>query len=305
MLMRFSLKESWSFAKEMFQAYSDDDCFTLGAALSYYTVFSLAPILIIVIAITGFIFGPDAVRGEIYHQLDGLLGPGNAAQIQQLVRNAYQSQSGTVATVIGIITLVFGATGVFNQLKKSLNIIWQMKAEAKSGVLRFVLDRLVSFAMVVALGFVLLVALVVEGLAASLGQYLERLLPSLSGPLVITVNFVITLVLTSLIFACIYRFLPDARVRWADVIVGSLVTSLLFALGRLGIGLYLSQSNIGQTYGAAGFLVVLLTWVYYSSQILFLGAEFTYVYARRYGKGIRPSANAVKVERKEEEVSGE
>ncbi|SDK23961.1 membrane protein [Catalinimonas alkaloidigena] len=303
--MRFSLKESWSFLKEMFQAYSDDDCFTLGAALSYYTVFSLAPILIIIIALVGFIFGPDAVRGEIYHQLDGLLGPENAAQIQSLVRNAYQSQSGIVATVIGIITLVFGATGVFTQLKKSLNIVWQMKAEAKSGILRFALDRLVSFAMVVAIGFVLLVALVVEALAASLSDYLEQLIPAFSGPLVVTVNFAITLVLTSLIFACIYKFLPDAKVRWSDVMVGSLVTSLLFALGRLGIGLYLSKSNVGETFGAAGFLVVLLTWVYYSSQILFLGAEFTYVYARRYGSGIQPSANAVKVERNEVEVPDE
>lgn len=284
-----------SFIKEIFQAYSDDDCFTLGAALSYYTVFSLAPILFIVISITGTVFGPDAVRGEIYHQLEGFLGNEYAQQVQNLIRNAYQYRSGLVEAILGFITLIFGATGVFTQLKKSLNVIWEMKVEARNGIAAFLFDRFMSFTVVMAIGFVLLLAFMIEAVVTFLWQFIELWLPYISTFLLISINFVTSIVLTTLFFAFIYKFLPDAMIRWSDVILGALVTALLFSLGKLGIALYLSKSNAGAAFGTSGFLVVLLMWVYYSSQILFLGAEFTYVYAKRYGSGINPSKYGVKV----------
>ncbi len=301
--MQQIFKNIWSFTKEMIQEYNEDDCFTLGAALSYYTVFSIAPIIVIIIAAAGFIFGPEAIRGEVYDKLSGLLGAEVAEQIQNLVKNAYQSNAGVVATVIGLVTLVFGATGVVNQLKKSLNMVWDMKATPKNGLLQFALDRVMSLAMILAIGFILLVALVIEGIVAALSDRIEQLLPSVSGPLLVSINFVISLILTGLLFSLILKYLPDARVAWRDVITGGIFTALLFALGRFGIGLYMAKSNVGETFGAAGFLVVLLVWVYYSSQILFLGAEFTNVYARRYGSKILPSANSIKVRRTEVEVS--
>ena len=294
----------WSFAQELVKEYQEDDCFTLGAALSYYTIFSIAPIIVIIIAVAGFVFGPDAVQGELYDKLSGLVGSEAATQIQDLVRKSYQSDAGIIATVVGIITLVFGATGVVNQLKKSLNIIWEMKAVPKNGILKFLLDRVLSLGLILALGFILLVTLVIEGVVAALSSQIETLVPSISGPLLVAVNFVISLLLTGGLFAFIFKLLPDARIHWADAFKGGVFTAVLFALGRIGIGYYLAQGNISETFGAASFLVILLVWVYYSSQILFLGAEFTQVYARRYGARIEPTRNSVRVKRTEVTVEG-
>ena len=293
------LKTVWSFAQELFQEYQEDDCFTLGAALSYYTIFSIAPIIVIVIAVAGFVFGPNAVQGELYGNLAGLVGGDAATQIQDLVKKSYQSDAGVIATVIGVVTLVFGATGVVNQLKKSLNIIWEMKAVPKNGIIKFLFDRVLSLGLILSLGFVLLVTLVIEGVVAALSDQIEALVPAVSGPFLIAVNFLISLLLTGSLFAFIFKWLPDARVHWGDAFRGGVFTAVLFALGRIGIGYYLAQGNISETFGAASFLVILLVWVYYSSQILFLGAEFTQVYARRYGAQIYPTSNSVRVKRTE------
>lgn len=294
----------WSFAQELVKEYQEDDCFTLGAALSYYTIFSIAPIIVIIIAVAGFVFGPSAVQGELYDNLAELVGSDAATQIQDLVKKSYQSDAGILATVIGIVTLVFGATGVVNQLKKSLNIIWEMKAVPKNGIVKFLLDRLLSLGLILTLGLILLVTLVVEGLVAALSDQIEALVPAVSGPLLVAVNFMVSLLLTGGLFTFIFKLLPDARVHWADAFRGGVFTAILFALGRIGIGYYLAQGNVGETFGAASFLVILLVWVYYSSQILFLGAEFTQVYARRYGARIYPSGNAVRVKRTEVTVEG-
>ena len=289
----------WSFVQELIKEYQKDDCFTLGAALSYYTIFSIAPIIVIIIAVAGFVFGPEAVQGELYDNLAGLVGDDAATQIQDLVRKSYQSDASILATVIGIVTLVFGATGVVNQLKKSLNIIWEMKAVPKNGVLKFLLDRILSLGLILTLGFVLLVTLVIEGIVAALSSQIEALVPAISGPFLVTANFMISLLLTGGLFAFIFKLLPDARIRWSDAFRGGVFTAILFALGRIGINYYLAQGNVGETFGAASFLVILLVWVYYSSQILFLGAEFTQVYARRYGTRIYPTSNSVRVKRTE------
>ena len=289
----------WSFIKELVEEYQKDDCFTLGAALSYYTIFSIAPIIVIIIAVAGFVLGPDAVQGELYDNLAGLVGDDAARQIQNLVVKSYQSDAGIIATVIGIITLVFGATGVVNQLKKSLNIIWEMKAVPKNGIIKFLLDRVLSLGLILTLGFILLVTLVIEGIVAALSSEIEALIPAISGPFLVTVNFIISLLLTGGLFAFIFKLLPDARIHWADAFRGGVFTAILFALGRIGINYYLAQGNVGETFGAASFLVILLVWVYYSSQILFLGAEFTQVYARRYGTRIYPTSNSVRVKRTE------
>ena len=294
----------WDFAKELFQEYQEDDCFTLGAALSYYTVFSIAPIIVIVIAVAGFVLGPRAVQGELYENLSGLVGSDAATQIQDLVKKSYQSDAGIIATVIGIVTLVLGATGVVNQLKKSLNIIWEMKAVPKNGILKYLIDRVLSLGLILTLGLVLLVTLAIEGVVAALSEQIEALVPAVSGPFLVAVNFVISLLLTGGLFAFIFKLLPDARIHWADAFRGGVFTAILFALGRVGIGFYLAQGNVGETFGAASFLVILLVWVYYSSQILFLGAEFTQVYARRYGAKIHPSSNSVRVKRTEVTVEG-
>lgn len=287
-------EEASSFIKEIYKAYSEDDCFTFGAALAYYTVFSLAPIFFIIISITGTILGPNAVRGEIYHQLEGFLGHGNALQVQDLIRHVYQNRSGTIETLLGVLTLILGATGALTHLKKSLNIIWKIEAQARNGIFAFLFDRFISFTLVMAIGLVLLLAMLAEAFAAFLSQFIEYWLPYLSTYFLLSIDFAISIVLTTLFFAFIYKFLPDARIRWSDVIVGAFVTALLFSLGKLGIGLYLSKSHIGTAFGTSGFLVVLLVWVYFSSQILFLGAEFTYVYAKRYGSGINPRQYGVK-----------
>lgn len=301
----FQLKEIWSFTKEMFSAFTKDNVFSLAAALAYYTIFSLAPILLIVITIVGFFFGEEAMRGEIYGELSGMMGEQAAKQAQEMVENANARESGTLATIISIVTLIFGATGVFNELKSSLNNIWGVKSKPKNGIWGMVKDRLLSFGMVLSIGFILLVALVINAVVAMAGSYFSAVLPEVGEVVLQIFNVLLSVGVSTFLFAVLFKGLPDVNIKYSDVWKGALFTAILFSVGKLLIGLYIGQSDIGGTYGAAGSMVVILVWVYYSALILFLGAEFTAVYADRYGAHLRPSAHAVRVITKEVNDQGE
>lgn len=264
------------------RAWWDDDAPRLGASLSYYTLFAIAPILLVGTAIAGMVFGAEAARGEIVEQLDQLVGREGARAVQSLLEGASQRQAGIRATVLGSITFVVAATGAFLELQGALNTIWRVKPNPGTNLRAFLTDRLRSFGLVVAIGFLLMVSLAVSAALAALSGWLARRSPSM--PLVWNaVNVLVSVVVTTALFALLYRVLPDVHLRWRDVATGAFVTAVLFTIGQQLIGLYLGQSSVASSYGAAGSVMILLLWVYYSSQILLLGAEFTRVYAERHG----------------------
>jgi len=266
----------------------------LGASLAYYTLFSLAPILVIAIAIAGLVFGEEAVRGQIVTQIDQLVGHDGAVAVQGLVEGASRRETGgIVATIIGSITFLIAATGAFLELQAALNTIWRVKPKPGVNVEAFLLDRLRSFGLVVAMGFLLLVSLAVSAALSALGAWVSRSAPG--WPLVWqVVNVLVSLSVITAVFAMVYRFLPDVKLRWRDVWMGAFVTALLFSAGKQLIGLYLGQSSTASSYGAAGSAVVLLLWVYYSAQVILLGAEFTRVYTRRNRSAPKPEVYAEK-----------
>ena len=297
-------KRTLSFSKELFGNYGKDDAFTLGAALAYYTVFSFAPLLVVAIAVASYFVGEEAVTGRLYGELNGLLGPEAASTLQEIVSNAYSTGDSLWATVLSIATLVFTATTVFATLKTSLNRIWGLEARPANNILGFLFVRLLSFSFVVGLGFMLMITLAVNALIIGFMDNLAELIPSLGAVVLAVTSWVISTAVTAVIFALLFRYLPDAKARWKDIWAGAIFTALLFGLGRWLIGLYIGNSDFGNTYGAAGALVTLMIWTYYNSQILFLGAEFTYVWARRRGFPIRPNHNAVRVVTEVRKVDG-
>jgi membrane protein len=284
---------AWQLTKQTFREWDQDNVPRLAAALAYYTLFSIAPLLVIAIALAGAIFGPEAARGEVSNQLRELMGPAAAEAVERAVRNASRHETtGALATVFGVVVLIWGATGVFAELQGSLNAIWKVTLKPDLGWLDFFRMRLFSFAMVLALAFVLLVSLVISAALSALNNYLrggagtELLWQGL--------NLAASLVVFSLLFAMIYKVLPDRRIGWEDVWVGAVITALLFSIGKSLLGIYLGHSSLASVYGAAGSLVILLVWVYYSSQLILLGAEFTKVYARRYRHSAPPDVHAVR-----------
>lgn len=278
--------------QQTFTEWLEDKAPQLGAALAFYSILSLAPLLIIVLAIAGAFFGDDAARGEIVQQIQGMVGKEGAEAIQEILKNANKPMTGTLATVLGAITLLFGASGVFGQLQDSLNTIWDVKPKA-TGIAGVIQARFFSFAMVLGTGFLLLVSLVLSAALSALGNYMSGLLPG-ADALWGVANFVISLGLITVLFALIFKLVPDADVEWNDVWIGAFITALLFAAGKSLLGMYLGSQGIGSAYGAAGSLVVLVVWVYYSAQILFFGAEFTQVYSRwkRTGSVEKPRSTA-------------
>jgi len=276
------LKTVVSLLKETFTEWQEDKAPTLAAALAYYTVFSLAPLLIIVIAIVGLVFGADAAQGQIVGQLQSLIGKDGAQTVQDLIVKSSHPNSGIVATVIGVATLLWGASNVFTNLKEALNTIWNVKPTPGRGVWGFLQDRVLSFAMILSIGFLLLVSLVISALLAAVSYWLNGLLHVPVGIWQI-VDFGISFGVVTLLFALIYKLLPDVNLAWNDVWIGAAITSVLFTIGKSLIGIYLGSSGIASTYGAAGSFVIVLLWINYSAQILFLGAEFTQVWANRYG----------------------
>ena len=285
-------KPPWQFVKDVLVQWVEDQPFPLAAALSYYTLFSLAPLLIIVIAIAGFAFGQEAAQNRIVETIQGLIGQESAQAIQAMIQNASnQPETGMVSTVLGIIALIFGAGGVVGQLQTSLNTIWGVTPKAGQGVWGFVRQRFISYAMILGIGFLLLVSLAVSALLTGLTQLIGALFSG-TAFLAHVLDLLISFLFVTVLFAMIYKFLPDVRIEWRDVWIGAALTSLLFTIGKILIGLYLGSSGVTSTYGAAGSLITVLLWVYYSSLIFFLGAEFTQVYATQYGSGVVPAKNA-------------
>ncbi|MBL7734586.1 MAG: YihY/virulence factor BrkB family protein [Chitinophagaceae bacterium] len=291
------IKSFFSHLKEAFNGFLDDNAFKLSASLSYYTIFSLAPLLIIVISLTGLFWGREAVQGEIYEEIKGFVGSGAALQIQEIIRNIRQHEAGALNAIVGVVILMIGATGVFVELQDSINFIWSVKAKPKKGWLRFLKNRLLSFSLIIGIGFLLLVSMALSAaldlLSNKLLQYFKE-----SVYLFYILNNAIIIIVISSLFAVIFKVLPDARIRWKDAFVGALFTTALFLLGKFGISFYVSRSNLGFTYGAAASIIVLLTWVYYSSLILYFGAEFTKSYALKNG-GIQPNETAVYIIKRE------
>jgi len=273
------------------QGWSKDEVPRLGASLAYYTLFSLAPMLVIAIGVAGLVWGPDAARGEIVYQIDELFGSDGARAVEEMLANAYRADSGIVAIVIGSVTFLLGATGAFMELQHALNTIFRVKQDPGSSLLGFIVDRARSFGLVLCIGFLLLVSLGVSAALAAASKWFEA---SAGGAPILwqVVSVVMSLGVITVLFALIYRFLPDVRLKWRDVWMGAGVTALLFTIGKQLIGLYLGHSTTASSYGAAGSVVVILVWVYYSSQIVLLGAEFTRVYTERQGKVPAPQAHA-------------
>ncbi|AFY88546.1 YihY/virulence factor BrkB family protein [Chroococcidiopsis thermalis] len=297
------IKTIISLLRETFTEWNEDKASRLAAALAYYTVFSLAPMLIIAIAIAGAVFGEEAARGEIVTQIQGLVGRDGAKFIETAIEGASKPKAGTIASLISIAVLLFGASGLFAQLQDSLNTIWEVQPKPGRGVIGILRDRFLSFTMVLGVGFLLLVSLVLSAGLSGLVNFLGSLLPGI-GALLQIANFVLSFAVTTLLFGLIYKVLPDVKIAWSDVWSGAIVTSLLFSIGRFALGLYLGNSSFGSTYGAAGSVVIILVWVYYAAQILFFGAEFTQVYARRYGSRIVPTKNAIPLTEKNRDEQG-
>ena len=292
-----NLRAIWQLFQETFQEWSNDKASWLAAALAYYTIFSIAPLLIIVIAIAGAVFGEDAARGEIVNQIQSLVGKDGAEFIELAIKNANKPQAGTIASIISVAVLLLGATGLFTELQDALNTIWEVQPKPGRGVNRVVRQRFLSFAMVLGIGFLLLVSLVISAALSALVTYFSHLLPGIDFIWQI-VSFILGFVITTVLFGLIFKVLPDVKITWGDVLIGAALTSLLFSIGRFLLGKYLGNNSFGSTYGAAGSLVVILAWVYYAAQILFFGAEFTQVYSRRYGSGIVPTKNAISMTNK-------
>lgn len=277
------LRQIWNLVSKSVGAWVDDYAPSMGAALAYYTLFSIAPLLIIAIAVAGFFFGQEAARGEIVEQIENLIGREGAIAVQGLLKSANQPAQGIFAAVVSLITLVIGATTVFGELQSDLNRIWRVPAPAEeSGLWTLLRARLLSFGLVLGLGFLLLVSLIVSAATAAFGKWSDGYLEGWEGFLQ-ALNLSISFAVTAFLLAMIYKLMPRTRIAWRDVWLGAAVTALLFEIGKFLIGLYLGKTGVASSFGAAGSLVVLLVWVYFSAQIFLLGAEFTWVYSHEYG----------------------
>lgn len=287
-----NLKSILGLFKEAIDEWGKDKVSRLAAALAYYTIFSIAPLLIILIAIIGAVFGEAEAQRAIVQELTEWIGSDGAGVIQTAIQNASLPRQGTIASVISIVLLVFGATGVFAELQDSLNTIWEVQPKPGRAVKNIVRNRFLSFAMVLGIGFLLLVSLIISTILTALISYFKNILPGFDFIWQIA-NFVLSFGVTTVLFGLIFKLLPDVKITWNDVWIGATLTSLLFSIGRFLLGLYLGSGSFGSVYGAAGSVIVVLGWVYYAAQILFFGAEFTQVYSRKYGSQIVPDKNAI------------
>ncbi len=277
--------------RETAKDWSEDKCSRLAAGLAYYTALSIAPLLVVAIAVAGLVFGADAARGAIMDQLGGLVGSDSAATIESMIDSANRPRTGVLATIFGVVVLLFGATGVFIELQDSMNTIWEVQPKPGRGIWRLIRQRFLSLGMVFGIAFLLLVSLVVNAGLAALGDVLGAILPGV--PIVWQgLTMLLTLAVVMLLFAMIFKVLPDVKIPFRDVWIGAAVTAVLFIVGKLLLGLYIGRADLASSYGAAGSVVVLLLWIYYSAQIFFFGAEFTQAYARMHGSRIEPTANA-------------
>lgn len=293
------LKRTGKILMATLNGFWDDRGLKLSAALAYYTVFALAPLLMLVISLIGAFLGKDAIQNNIYPQIKSYVGSSAALQIQEMIKSVSLSGKTGVAIVTSIVTLIVGATSIFLEIQDSINLIWRVKAKPKKGWVKMLTNRLISFSMIISLGFLLLVSLIVNALVLALSTRITRYFPEVTIQLFNLINIGITFLVIAVLFGIIFKFLPDVKIAWRDVRTGAFFTSLLFMLGKYLIGIYIQTTGTGSTYGAAGSLIVILVWIYYTSAILYFGAEFTQVYADEYGDKIEPAEYAVHVEQKE------
>ncbi len=297
------LKSAWKLTKLSFKDFFESNILKLSGALAFFTIFSLPGLLIIIIWISNLFYGREIVEGSLYTQLEGFIGHDAALSIQEAIHNASAGAGNNLATIVGLVSLIIGATSVFGEIQDSINFIWRLKAKPKKGrgFLKMLFNRLLSFSMIIVLGFVLLVSLLINGsMDLLLGKLMEHY-PNLTIVVVYILNIIITFFITALIFAAIFKVLPDARIKWKHVWMGAFVTSVLFMIGRFVISYYLGHSRMSSTYGTAGSVIVILLWVYYSSMILYFGAAFTHAYVVHRGSRIYPNNYAVWVQQIEVE----
>lgn len=287
------MRKFWLIFRQALTEFINDHGLKFSASLSYYTIFALGPVLLIIISLAGIFFGKDAVEGKIYWQIQGLVGSAAALQIEDIISNIEGSQFTRSGVVLGIIILFIGATGVFTEMQDSINYIWSIRTKPKKSIVKFLFDRLLSFSLIISFGFILMVSLGVHALVDLLHDGLKNYFDEVTVIIFQGVNYILLFVIITCLFAIIFKILPDAKIRWKDCFVGALFTAVLFLIGKFLIGLYLGNSGIGVTYGAAASVVIILLWVYYTSIILYFGAEFTKVYTMNLGGGIVPDKTAV------------
>ena len=294
-----NLKRIWAILLATFKGFGEDKGMKLSASLAYYTIFSLAPLLMLIISLAGIIYGEDAIQGTVFTEMKGLIGSEAAKQIQDMIKNVELSGKTNTALIAGIVTLLIGATTVFIEIQDSINTIWKVKAKPQRGWVKMLKDRLLSSSLIISLGFLLVVSLVINGVILAMADILTRVLPDITVVLIKIVNIVVSFIVITVLFGIIFKFLPDVKIPWKDVKWGAFFTALLFMIGRFLIGLYIETTGTGSAYGAAGSLMVILVWIYYTAAILYLGAEFTQAYAEKMGEKIEPAEYAVHIEQKE------
>ncbi|HYG50769.1 MAG TPA: YihY/virulence factor BrkB family protein [Flavobacteriales bacterium] len=295
----------WKLLSSTFHEFNEDRGIKLSASLSYYTVFALPPLLIIVVSLCGIFFGREAVRGEIFDQINDVVGNAAALEIQKTIRTIHLSNNGPLAATLGVILLFIGASGVFAEIQDSINFIWGLRAKPKRGFVRYVINRLISFAMIGTVGFLLLVSLIANSLMDLLGEHLEQRFDSNLVFIVYVLNLVFVFAMTTALFMIIFKALPDARLKMRDCMIGAAFTAVLFMVGKFLISYYLGHSRIGWAYGTAGSVILVMVWVYYSAIILYFGAEFTKMYAETHGHKIIPNKYSVRILKEDIELDGQ
>ncbi|MEO6219334.1 MAG: YihY/virulence factor BrkB family protein [Ginsengibacter sp.] len=298
--MKKGIMNIFSYIRKVFKEFSSDDILKYSASLAYYTVFSIAPLLVIVSTLSAIFFGKEAVQGQVYEQLDGLLGSVAAVQIQDTIKNIHLTGNNFFATIASIVILLIGATTIFGEVQDSLNKIWGLRVKTKKTWWKLILTRLLSFSLILCIGFTMIVSLVLNALVSAFGKFLGRYIHNFSVYFIEITEAILSFAIASFLFSLMFKVLPDAKIKWKDVLFGGLITAIFFTLGKLAIGFYLGKSSLTTLYGAAGSIIIIMVWVYYSSIILYLGAEFTKVHSKLYGGKIQPNEYAewIKIEEK-------
>ena len=290
------LKNFWGLLKQTFRQWREREPFNNSIIISYYTIFSLPGLLVIIITVAGYFYDEKKITTQITGQIEATVGGDTASDVEQIVAKASESKGSVIASVLGIATLLFGATGVFYQLQQILNKMWEVKPKPKQKILKLVRDRIFSFGLILVVGFLLLVSLVLSAALSAVGDWVSGHISESLQVAFKILDFLVSLAVVTLLFASIYKFLPDAKISWKDVWIGALMTSVLFVIAKFALGIYFGKSDPGSTYGAAGSIILIMLWVSYAGLILLFGAEFTQVYANRYGKKVRPVSTAVSTE---------
>ena len=290
--MRKRLHNIFLYTRQVFREFSADNILKYSASLAYYTVFSIAPLLVIITTLSGIFFGQEAVKGEVYSQLNGLVGSAAAIQIQDTIKKIHLTGNNFFASIVSIIVLLVGATSIFGEVQDSLNKIWGLRVKTKKTWWKLILTRLLSFSLILSICFIIVASLILNIILSSFGNFLNRYIHNFNVYFIGVMDTTLSLLVTSFLFSLMFKILPDAKIRWKDVFFGGFITAVFFTLGKFAIGFYLGKSNLTTLYGAAGSIIIIMLWVYYSSIILYLGAEFTKVHANLYGRKIQPNEYA-------------